>query len=135
MKKLTGGCLCGAVEYMIPDDLIYAGYCHCSECRRWTGGPFSATGGIKASEFKLQKGAPFLSSFKKGKNSIAYFCKQCSSIVCGEVPEHQMVFVMLGTLAESPSLQPQWHIYTGSKLDWYQINDDLPQFEAAPHRQ
>jgi len=133
MKQINGGCLCGSVKYVIPDDLLYAGYCHCSECRRWTGSPFSTSGGIKASEFTLVKGGTCLSSFKKGKSSTAYFCKNCSSIVYGEVPEHNMIFVMLGTLEESPSLKLQWHIYTDSKMDWYQINDDLPQFGGAPN--
>lgn len=131
MKKLNGGCLCGSVQYTIPDDLIYAGFCHCSECRRWTGAPFSATGGVKEPNFTLIKGESFLSSFKKGDNSVSYFCNNCSSIVYGEVPEHNMVFVMLGALAESPSLKPQWHIYTGSKSDWYQIHDDLPQYAGG----
>jgi len=132
LKNLNGGCLCGRVEYKVPDNLIYAGYCHCSECRRWTGSPFSATGGVKASDFTLSKGEAFLSSFKKGENSLSYFCKHCSSIVYGEVPKHNMVFIMLGTLIQSPTLKPQWHIYTGSKVDWYQISDDLPQFTGAP---
>lgn len=131
MKLLQGGCLCGAVEYSIPDDLIYAGYCHCSECRRWTGAPFSVTGGVKEEVFNLTKGMPSLSSFKKGKNSTSYFCNNCSTIVYGEVPEYQMIYVMLGTLHGSPSLKPQWHIYTGSKVDWYQIGDDLPQYADA----
>lgn len=41
-KTLRGRCLCGAVEYQIPDTLEYAGYCHCSECRRFSGSAFSA---------------------------------------------------------------------------------------------
>lgn len=131
MKQINGGCLCGSIRYVITDDLLYAGYCHCSECRRWTGSPFSASGGVRESEFALINGKTCLSSFKKGKNSTAYFCKNCSSIVYGEVPEHNMIFVMLGTLEESPSLKPQFHIYTNSKLGWYQINDDLPQFGGA----
>lgn len=132
MKTLKGGCLCGNVTYTIPDNLIYAGYCHCSECRRWTGAPFSATGGVKNTDFKLIKGAAFLASYPKGKNSITYFCNHCSSIVYGDVPEYSMTCVMLGTLQDSPTLKPQWHIYTDSKVDWYQIGDDLPQYPNAP---
>ena len=131
MNNIKGGCLCDSVSFLITDDLMYAGYCHCSECRRWTGSAFSVTGGVNESKFTLVKGEACLSSFKKGENSIAYFCKNCSSIVYGKVPAHNMIFVMLGTLEESPSLKPQWHIYTDSKLDWYQINDDLPQFGGS----
>jgi hypothetical protein len=42
MRTLKGGCLCGAVEYDIPDTLVHAGYGYCSECRRFSGSPVSA---------------------------------------------------------------------------------------------
>ncbi len=130
MKKINGKCLCGKVEYSIPDNLIYAGYCHCFECRRWTGSPFSASGGVPTVDFKLVKGEDNLTCYKKGEHTLAYFCKSCSSMIYGDVQNYQMTFVLLGTLNESPSLKPQWHIYTGSKVDWYQITDSLPQYEA-----
>ncbi|GLR69633.1 GFA family protein [Agaribacter marinus] len=131
MKILKGGCLCGAVEYEIKDDLIYSGYCHCSECRRWTGAPFSSTGGVKASDFKLNKGKSLLASFSKGENSTSYFCTKCSSNLYGEVPEYNMTYVMLGTLSQEPTLAPQWHIYTGSKVEWFKITDNLPQYQEG----
>ena len=40
--------------------------------------------------------------------------------------------VRYGALLDTPSLKPQAHMYVGSKSDWYEINDDLPQFDEAP---
>ena len=130
MKELKGRCLCGDVEYSIPDNLIYAGYCHCSECRRWTGSPFSASGGVPTLDFKLTKGRDNLICYKKGQHTLSYFCKSCSSMLYGDVEDYDMTFILLGTLDVSPSLKPQWHIYTGSKVEWYEITDNLPQHEA-----
>lgn len=130
MKKLNGRCLCGTVEYAVSDALLYAGYCHCSECRRWTGAPFSASGGVEKSDFGILKGDTNLCRYEKGEGSVAYFCKTCSSMVYGDVAKHNMVYFLLGTLSEAPSLRPQWHAYTGSKVGWYEIRDDLPQFET-----
>lgn len=127
MKKIKGRCLCGDVEYSIVDSLIYAGYCHCSECRKWTGSLFSASGGVAKSDFEILKGEGSLSCYKKGKGSLAYFCKNCSSVVFGSADAYEMNYVMLGALDESPSLKPQWHVYTNYKVDWYQICDGLPQ--------
>lgn len=127
MENIKGSCLCGSVEYEIVDDLKYAGYCHCSECRRWTGSPFSASGGVAAADFTLLKGKEHLKSYKKGVNSDAYFCQQCSSMVYGDVPDYGMTYVLLGTLRASPTLRPQWHVYTNYKVDWFEINDNLPQ--------
>ncbi len=129
MKDIEGKCLCGDVAFSIVDSLKYAGYCHCSQCRRWTGSAFSASGGVAELDFKIIKGKESLSSYEKGAGSQAYFCKNCSSLVYGEVQAYKMIYVMLGSLSESPSLKPQWHVYTNYKVDWYEINDDLPQYK------
>lgn len=35
---MKGSCLCGAIEVSAPD-VEAIGLCHCSMCRRWSGGP------------------------------------------------------------------------------------------------
>ena len=50
---LNGRCYCGAVEYVVEDAFIYAAYCHCSKCRRFTGSAFSAFGGIETDKLAL----------------------------------------------------------------------------------
>ena len=39
------------------------------------------------------------------------------------------VHVALGSLVDEPSLRPTKHIFVGSKAPWFEIADDLPQFE------
>lgn len=39
-RMLAGKCLCGAVQYAVADEFIYAANCHCSNCRRTTGSAF-----------------------------------------------------------------------------------------------
>lgn len=132
MRVIQGGCLCSSVTYCINDDLLYSGYCHCSECRRWTGSAFSATGGVKNEDFTLLSGRDGLVAYNKGESTIGYSCRKCGSVLYGDVPSHSMRFVMLGTLSESPTLKPQWHIYTNDKADWYEINDELKQYSGSP---
>ena len=38
--KLTGRCMCGAVEISGVADGPKAGACHCDMCRRWSSGPY-----------------------------------------------------------------------------------------------
>jgi hypothetical protein len=38
----------------------------------------------------------------------------------------------MGTLNDAPSMKPSMHIFVGSKAPWYDILDDLPQFEGFP---
>ncbi len=69
-KTLRGGrCLYGAVEYQVPDALKYAGYCHCSECRRFSGSAFSAFVGISEADPEVLKGERQIASYRKSGGS------------------------------------------------------------------
>ena len=41
----------------------------------------------------------------------------------------EYVHVALGSLVDDPSMRPTKHIFVGSKAPWFEITDDLPQFE------
>jgi hypothetical protein len=45
------------------------------------------------------------------------------------VADGDLVHVALGSLIDAPSLRPTKHIFVGSKAPWFEITDDLPQFE------
>lgn len=38
----TGSCLCGAVKYTLAKTPTESATCHCSMCRKWSGGAFVA---------------------------------------------------------------------------------------------
>jgi hypothetical protein len=40
--------------------------------------------------------------------------------------------VPYGSLIDEPALKPTAHIYVGSKASWYEILDDLPQYDEHP---
>ena len=37
--------------------------------------------------------------------------------------------VAMGSLVDAPTIRPTEHIFVGSKAPWFEITDDLPQFE------
>ena len=132
MRKLRGSCLCGAVQYEIPDELLYAAYCHCSECRRFSGSAFSALGGIAMAQLQINTGEDKIKFFRKTEASNLAFCEVCGSSLFTEKPLKGLAHLRLGTLMDSPSLTPQAHVLVGSKAPWFEITDNLPQFEDLP---
>jgi hypothetical protein len=48
------------------------------------------------------------------------------------VREGTYVHVAMGSLVDAPSIRPTEHIFVGSKAPWFEITDDLPQFEEYP---
>jgi hypothetical protein len=128
VATLTGRCDCGAVRYEVPDEFVYAMNCHCSNCRRSTGSAFKPLAGIKRAKLTLTDGADSL--LVVGEPDANHTrCAACGSLLYSVVRDGKWVHVALGSLVDEPSIRPTKHIFVGSKAPWYEITDDLPQFE------
>jgi hypothetical protein len=128
---LKGGCLCGAIEYEVADEFQYALICHCSQCRRATGSAFKPFGGIERGKLAVTRGKDHLRIFGDVMTHDAH-CRACGSLLYSVVGEGTRVHVTYGTLVDAPTLQPQAHIFVGSKAPWYTIRDSLPQHADFP---
>jgi hypothetical protein len=128
VRILTGKCLCGAVQYAVPDAFRYALNCHCSNCRRATGSAFKPFAGIAREQLAVTQGADALRLYGDAVTHDAH-CGTCGSLLYSVVREGAYVHVTLGTLVDDPSIRPSAHIFVGSKAAWYTITDDLPQHQ------
>lgn len=130
-RPLTGRCLCGRLEYTVADEFRYAMNCHCSLCRRMTGSAFKPLAGIERHKLELkQGGGSALTYGDDGWQNVN--CGHCGSLLYAVVRSGSFVHVPMGTLVDEPSIRPTMHIFVGSKAPWYEITDDLPQFEGSP---
>jgi len=128
MRTLDGKCFCGAVHYRVADEFVYAMNCHCSNCRAATGSAFKPFGGIEREKLELTDGADRLLVIgDDGGNDTR--CAACGSFLYSVVRDGKYVHVAFGSLVDEPSLRPTKHIFVGSKAPWFEITDDLPQFE------
>ena len=132
----TGNCLCGGVRFKILDELEPIQVCHCSQCRKAQGIAFATNSPVKATAFQLDSGAELLKSFEASPGKQRVFCNVCGSPIYSKKDALPGVLrIRVGLINEPLSVRPVAHFYTGSKANWWSINDDLPQFEAAyePH--
>jgi hypothetical protein len=127
-KTLAGKCYCGAVRYRVADEFAYAMNCHCSNCRAATGSAFKPFGGIERDKLEVMEGAHTL--LIHGDDDLNDTrCGVCGSFLFSVVRDGAYVHVAFGSLVDEPSLRPTKHIFVGSKAAWFDITDDLPQFE------
>jgi hypothetical protein len=125
---LDGKCECGAVRYRVADEFRYAANCHCSRCRAATGSAFKAFAGIEREKLEITHGLDSLLIF--GEQELNHTrCGTCGSFLFSVVREGAWVHVSLGSLVDAPSIKPTHHIFVGSKAPWFEITDELPQFE------
>lgn len=132
-KHLVGGCLCGGVRYEVSGSPLYAGYCHCSQCRRFSGSAFSAFAGVRAEQLRIAHGEEHIGTYSKTGGTQLRFCTRCGSSLYALKVDHGLVHLRLGSLDGDIALRPQAHVHVASKAPWYDIpNDGLPRYAAAP---
>lgn len=123
-----GSCLCGSIKYTVKGELGPAVYCHCSRCRKASGSAFAANSAIDETAFEIVSGHANLKTFSTAEGAHRMFCSACGSPIISKRDNIPGVLrLRLGTLdatAESPTA----HIFVGSKANWYEIRDALPQF-------
>ena len=129
-KKLsTGGCLCGAVRYEVIGPLRDVVNCHCSMCQRLHGsfGPHSKARKVNITVTKDDG----LAWYKTSEVAQRGFCRNCGSGLFWEPFELDATGIIAGTLDAPTELNTIGHIFVGEKSDFYEINDDAPQFEGS----
>ena len=125
---LSGKCECGAVRYRVADEFLYAANCHCSRCRAATGSAFKPFAGIEREKLELTAGEDAL--LVVGEETLNDTrCRACGSLLFSVVRDGAYVHVALGSLGDAPGIRPTHHIFVGSKAPWFEITDDLPQFD------
>jgi len=128
-----GSCLCGAVEYEITGSLGPIMYCHCSRCRKANGSAFNAVSAIPATDFRIVKGQEHLKDYRNDAGVHRLFCGTCGSPIIGKresAPE--TVRVRIGTLDTPANAKVTAHVFVGSKAEWDDILDAVPQYIERP---
>ncbi len=127
-RLLAGTCYCGVVRYEVADDFVYAMNCHCSNCRRTTGSAFKPFAGIQRDKLRVVAGEDARMIFGD-EAALDAHCSRCGSLLYSLVRDGQWVHVAMGTLVDAPAIRPRAHIFVGSKAPWYEITDNLPQYQ------
>ena len=132
MKRLTGSCLCGSVRIQVADRFGFVGYCHCSECRKWSGSAFATGALVSPEDFSIASGEALVSYYDSSEQTVLGFCSKCGSSLFSKKPQLGKYIIRLGILDDAPTKRPDVHIFAASKAPWFEITDQLHKFDTAP---
>ena len=123
---IEGGCLCGAVRYRLASEPFDVGYCHCAMCRRATGAPVVAFGTVPFEDFQV------IGSPRRRRSSDfgeRWFCAECGTQLAMHV-DHQpdTIDFTVATLDDPERVRPQFHIFFGSRIEWFDTADRMPRY-------
>ena len=74
------------------------GYCHCSSCRSWSGGPVNAFTLWKPDAVRVTAGAEHVATYNKTKMSFRKFCAKCGGHLMADHPPLGLVDVFAATI-------------------------------------
>ena len=124
---IKGSCHCGAVRYEIHGRLLMFAYCHCPDCRKYTGSAFSSVLATESEGFRIVLGEDRLAEYESSPGKRRFFCGTCGcGIYLRAAHRPGMVFVRAGSLDDDPQMRPQAHFWTSVKAPWHDITDSLP---------
>ena len=124
-----GTCFCGSVEVEVTGAPEAMGYCHCTSCRTWSGGPVNAFTLWKPEAAKVTKGAEHVKTFQKTPLSQRQYCSKCGGHLMTNPPPLGMVDVYSATLP-TLAFKPAVHVnYAETVLP---MKDGLPKLRDFP---
>jgi hypothetical protein len=122
----TGGCHCGNLRYQLDAPLRDIAHCHCSICRRTSGGIVVTWITVPLDAFKWLGASP--AAYDSGPTCVRFFCNNCGAQVA-LFTQHSpdTMDVTIATL-DHPELAPaERHIWTDSRLPWLHLDEHLPE--------
>ena len=133
IRMLKGSCLCGTVNYEVHSELGPIIMCHCKICRKANGTAYATNAPISKQGFKLLSGEQALAEFESTPGMLRIFCRNCGSPIYSRRPHlPDVIRLRLGTLDTPITSKPAAHIFVGSKAEWEDIQDALPQNPEWP---
>jgi len=128
----TGSCLCGDVKFEVDGRLEPIQVCHCQQCRKAHGTPFSTNIPVETAMFRIVKGERSLAQYESSPGTSRMFCRTCGSpVYSAKEASPGTIYVRAGTLNEALGVRPVAHFHTASKCNWWPIADGLPQFPGT----
>ena len=129
---LHGSCLCNSITYTLSGVLRDARYCHCRNCRKFSGSAIGTWAIADASQLSVQKQTIPVTRYDSGRG-IRCFCSKCGSPVWFESTDNPETLVIpLGALDSDNIEAPGMHIYAASQPAWSKIRDGLPTYDTYP---
>lgn len=125
----AGSCFCGAVKLVVKGAPEGMGYCHCSSCRSWSGGPVNAFSLWKPGAVEIESGAEHIATFQKTPLSERKYCRKCGGHLMTNHPTLGLVDVFAATI---PTLEFKPGVHVNYAETVLRMRDGLPKLKNFP---
>ena len=132
--SLSGSCLCGSVTYICSSDPVFAGNCHCLDCKKASGSGYAPTFFVPENAIAITGKVKYYERRgDSGQLARRGFCPDCGSQLFGK-PEAMpgLIAVRAGSLNDPTQYKPQADIFVSRAPAWNCMDSALPKFLEMP---
>ncbi|MDZ4338217.1 MAG: GFA family protein [Pseudomonas sp.] len=121
-----GGCHCGALRYEFAAPLRDIAHCHCSICRRSTGGIVITWISVPLASFRWLAGTA--REYASSSSCTRSFCPTCGAhLTLFTTLSPHSLDITIATLDQPELAAADRHIWVQSRLPWLHLDEHLPQ--------
>jgi hypothetical protein len=130
---ISGHCLCGAVGFEVSEPFVTVTACHCTNCKKLSGGTGTVNGRVATAAVRVVAGEEQLRTYQPAEGTAKTFCAVCGSNLFGAGwPQSDWTSVRLSALDEPFEGRPERHIYVRSVAPWETLPEEgVPRFETT----
>ena len=135
MKRIEGGCSCGAVRFVLKR-VLFVWLCHCNECKKRTGSAYGISLPVDDDAVEEFTGATriFTRSGESGGKVDYEFCPNCGTTVRWRVGRigNRLCFAG-GALDDPRQIEVNGEMYAGESLEWARLGCEI-SFTGPPEK-
>jgi len=125
VETLVGSCLCGGVRFEITEPFEAVSACHCTSCKKISGGTGTVSGRAPTEAIRILEGEALLRTFQPAEGVAKTFCSDCgSNLFGGGWPASLYSSVRLSAIDSPFDRKPEAHIFVRSVAPWETLPDD-----------
>ncbi|MEO6995234.1 MAG: GFA family protein [Lacunisphaera sp.] len=105
--------------------------CHCRDCQRTSGGPYSPAVVVPISAFRVTKGTiqHFETPSLAGGHNLRGFCAKCGSrLTGGESSEEGIIGLFASSLDDPSWFRPSVELFVADAQPWDPLDPRLPKY-------
>ncbi len=122
----SGGCQCGAMRYQFDAPLRDIAHCHCTVCRRTSGGIVTTWLTVPLAGFRWLAGTP--SQYVSSASCTRSFCPHCGAqLTLFTSLSPATLDITVATLDQPERAPADRHIWVQSRLPWLHLDEHLPK--------
>ena len=127
-KTATGRCLCGAIQVKVTGRHKHVGICHCSMCRRWSGGPNMA---VEVGQDVEIEGKEHIATYRSSDWAERAFCKTCGSNLYYRIVAADDYILCAGILDDPAGFVMTDQVFIDDKPAFYDFANDTKTMTGA----